>query len=143
MDFEDELKAAGVTPGRAIKWGLIVISVLIVLFIFARVLGLAGTVVGSATGVVNQTLNPSNVITTYERFHDRWKNFEARKAQIASYQVVVDAEDGTTALIEQQAMRQSCRQLAADYNADAAKTNRVIFKGRDAPETLNAQECDQ
>lgn len=128
--------------GKAVKWGAIIIAFLVILTVIGRIFGLVGTVANTATGVVNRTLDPDNVLATYERFHDRWKAFEARKGQIASYQVVVDTGD-TTALIEQQAMRQSCRELAASYNADSAKTNRSIFKGRSAPSTLNLEECDQ
>lgn len=133
------------TVWTAIKLGLGVIFVCVVLFVAAQVLGLFGTISNTATGVVNRTLNPDNVIATYEGFHDRWKAFEARKEQIKSYQFVVDSSEGPAkiqAVVEQQAMMQSCRDIAAKYNSDSAKINRNIFKGRSAPAELNSQECN-
>lgn len=129
---------------RMFKWGAIAIALCVALFMLGRVLGLFGTVANTATGVISRTLDPDNVIATYEGFHDRWKAFGARKEQIRSYQVVIDSSTGaskTTALVEQQAMMQSCRDIAARYNADSAKINRNIFKGKSAPAELNSGEC--
>lgn len=100
-----------------------------------------------ASGVVNQTLNASNAIGTYERFHDRWKGYDARLAQIETHKALVDRETDraeiTRLRIELAGMRQSCREVAAAYNADAAKTNRDIFRGREAPAELNMEACSR
>ena len=144
--FDKRLDAAydGMTWGKAFKYGSLAIALVIGLGVVGKVTGLIGAVIGAATGVISRTLEPDSIIATYEGFHDRWKAFESRRAQIASYAMIVDFATGsekTTAMIEQQAMMQSCRDIAARYNADSAKTNRVIFKGKEAPETLNMELC--
>ena len=100
----------------------------------------------SATGVAERTLDADNVIATYERFHDRWKGFEARKAQVretaALWAKETDPQERGRLGIEMRAQRQSCRDIAAGYNSDGAKTNRDIFKGKAAPAELNAAECE-
>jgi len=138
-----ELKSRDALP--VFKWGVIIILLCVSLFVVGKVIGLFGTVTGSATGVISRTLEPDNIISTYEGFHDRWKAFEARKSQIASYQAVIDGSTGsekTTALVEQQAMMQSCREIAAAYNANSDKINKSIFKGNAAPERLNQEDCN-
>ncbi len=99
----------------------------------------------SATGVVERTLDPNNVIATYERFHDRWKGYEARLRQIAETERNINAEtdprERQRLRVDLGAQRQSCREIAAGYNADAAKTNRSIFQGREAPATLDMERC--
>jgi hypothetical protein len=101
----------------------------------------------SVTGVVNRTLNPDNVIATYERFHDRATGFEARLAQVQGtsrlWREETDQAERSRLGIELRAQRQNCREIAAGYNADASKTNREIFRGRQAPERLDETRCEQ
>jgi hypothetical protein len=100
-----------------------------------------------ASGVVNQTLDARNAIATYERFHDRWRNYEARLGQIGSHTALLAVEtapdERRRLSIEIAAMRQSCRETAAGYNAEATMTNRAIFQGRTAPERLDMARCDR
>lgn len=121
-------------------------------------LGVVGLIVASTTismvtsplrttsGVVERTMDSANVLNTYERFHDTWKAFDARVAQLNSTKRLLSSETDQSEIrrfrIELEAQKQSCRELAAKYNADAAKTNRVIFQGREAPSTLNQNLCE-
>lgn len=147
-DFETKLdkELSGMTTWKAIRWGVTILFVLAVLGVAARGLGLIGTVTGAATGVINRTLDPDNILATYEGFYDRWQAYVARLAQVKSYAVIVDSSTGaskTQAMVEREAMRQSCRELAARYNADSLKANRDIFKGREAPATLDEVACNE
>jgi hypothetical protein len=53
-----------------------------------------------------------------------------------------DKTEATRVLIELEAMRQSCRDIAARYNADAAKINRSIFMGNGVPPALDDTACN-
>jgi hypothetical protein len=129
---------------RALKWVTVCFGFLVASWFVLSTIGVVGTVATTGQRVINKTLDADNVINTYERFHDRWKAFESRKAQIRSYASIdgETAEERSRLRMEVQAMRQSCRDLAAVYNADSAKTNRSIFRGTEAPATLNMEDCN-
>ena len=99
----------------------------------------------TASGIVSRTMNADNVLATYERFHDRWTGFEARVRQVDQTARDLAAEKNDAERIrlrvELGAQRQTCREIAAAYNADAIKTNRSIFQGREAPATLDMERC--
>lgn len=99
----------------------------------------------TASGVIERTMNPDNVLRTYELFHDRWTGFEARIRQIQETQGHLINEtnqaERSRLRVDMSAQRQSCREIAAAYNADATKTNRSIFQGREAPASLDMGRC--
>lgn len=107
---------------------------------------LANMAVNSATGVVSKTLDPNNVITRYEWFHDANGTFNLRISQIAIQKGAVanekDASERSRLNVELRGLQASCLKLANEYNANATKTNVSIFQGRDAPTNLNPQECN-
>lgn len=96
--------------------------------------------------VASKTLETDNIIFNYERFFDQNKNFVARVAQIkeqASYlEAETDPAEKSMLRTEVSAMRQSCRELAASYNADSQKLNRNLFKSNSLPAALDANECE-
>lgn len=96
--------------------------------------------------VINKTLETNNIITNYEAFIDIKNNFDARMDQIKTYQTVVeattDSSEKSRLIVELSAMKQSCRELAARYNANSSKMNRNIFKANNLPETLSIEECN-
>jgi hypothetical protein len=107
-------------------------------------LGLFSTfssVVTAPSRVINKTLETNNIISNYEFFHDANNQILARVAQVAEHKSLLtdvsDAAEKNRLRIELSAIKQSCRDLAGKYNANSAKVNRSIFKGRDAPETIN------
>jgi hypothetical protein len=127
------------------KMALIGVAAVAAISVGASVLSIATAPLRSASGVVNRTLDADNVIRTYELFHDRYNGFESRKRQIAETQAILNGEtdqrEKQRLRIDLGAQRQSCRDIAAAYNSDATKTNRSIFKGREAPEQLNMADC--
>lgn len=103
--------------------------------------------VTSAPGrVVSKTLETSNILTNYELFHDTSKQFDARVAQIAEHRDFLateqDPDERSRLRMELAAQQQSCRELAADYNANSLKLNRQLFKDRGLPPTLDAAACE-
>ena len=133
-----------------IKWGFIAAGVLMIGIPAISFLGSAGktvSAVATAPGrVIQRTLETDNIIHNYEWFHDTWAAYRAKLDQIATHSSLLDeAEDSrerSQIRTEVAAMRQKCRSLAEQYRANATKTNRGIFQGREAPETLDPQTCN-
>jgi len=97
--------------------------------------------------VIGKTLETNNIITNYELFHDEVRNFDARVAQVREYEGLLtaetDKEERVRLRMEMAAQQQSCRELAADYNANSAKINRKAFKGTSLPPSLDAALCEK
>jgi len=145
--FREEYGEARKTAWGALAWilcfGALAIATLFGLHIF----GVFGSVATAPGRVIERTMQPDNIINTYEWFHDANANYKARVAQIAAKKRDVSAPDNDSAerfrlRTELGAMQQSCRDIAQRYNANAMKTNRSIFMGREAPETLNPTACE-
>lgn len=105
------------------------------------------TSVTSAPGrVVGRTLQTDNIIQNYEGFYNRNANYGVRLAQVAEYRDYLknetDADEKQRLRIELSAMRLSCRELAAGYNADSAKQNRALFKSKGLPPVLSEEDCN-
>lgn len=96
--------------------------------------------------VVSKTLDTDNIIQSYNRFFAINSEYTSRVAQIAAHTATVsettDAAELGRLRMEVSAMRQSCRTLANDYNADAQKMNTSFFRDKDLPATLDAQKCE-
>lgn len=112
-----------------------------------------GTLIGttvmywvSAPGrVVSRTLDTSNVITSYERFHDLNASFTARVGMVRnlSAQLATTPQgDRDAQLTDLNTARQSCREIAAAYNADAGKLNKAVFQDRALPPLLDSALCE-
>jgi hypothetical protein len=96
--------------------------------------------------VINKTLQTNNILTNYEMFHDEAKNFDARVAQLTEQRGFLasekDSSERTRLRTELAAQQQSCRELAADYNANSLKLNRRLFKDNNLPIVLNPRFCE-
>ncbi len=133
----EELKTAG--AGRMFKWVVVGFAALAVLALVGGVFSTLTKVATAPGRVLDRALETGNIIHNYEWFHDTHAAYLSRRNQIASYKkVATDSQ----ALLELQAMRQSCRDLVTKYNANSTKTNRSIFKGRDAPSELDLNTCE-
>ncbi len=108
----------------------------------------ACNIVGGATvGVAEKTFDADNIIDNYEWYFDAYSEIQAKSPQIAQHQKYLEAEtdrkERINLRIELTAMQNSCRELAAKYNANSKKANRSIFKDHDLPHQLSATEhCD-
>lgn len=119
-----------------------------VLGIVAIVIVVGGVLVGVITaplGVVSKTVRPDNIINNYEWFHDAHGAYTARTRQVAERKTWLEAEkdeaERRRLRIELGAISQSCRDLAAQYNANAVKSNRALFMGKTLPLELNQELC--
>lgn len=96
--------------------------------------------------IVSKTFDADHVISSYEWFHDAHGNFKAKTSQVAQFKKLRDEEkdeaEKRRLRTDMAAIQQSCRDLANRYNANSTKSNKSIFKGREAPETLNAENCE-
>lgn len=115
-------------------------------------LGIVGSMVGTFTSVatapgrvISKTLETNNIIQSYERFRDLNGVFVARVSQLRAHKQLLDAEtdpaEKRRLRIEFAGQQQSCRDIAARYNADSSKMNKAIFRA-DAPTTLDATNCE-
>lgn len=96
--------------------------------------------------VISKTLQTNNILSNYELFHDESKQFDARVAQLTEHRGFLAAEadpaEKSRLRMELAAQQQSCRELAADYNANSLKLNRQLFKDRGLPPVLDAALCE-
>lgn len=96
--------------------------------------------------VINKTLETNNIIHNYEWFHDTNAAYLTRVNQIRDYRgFLKDEKDNlerNRLRVELAAIQQTCRDLVTRYNANSIKTNRSIFKGREAPENLDINTCE-
>lgn len=98
------------------------------------------------TRIINRVLDPDRAISRYEFFHDAHNQIRARVAQIKGHRDLMKQtmreDEGIRLRIELAAMQQTCRDLAARYNADASKTHVDIFRGRTAPASIDTGVCE-
>jgi len=128
-----------------LKYALIGGAALIALPVVGGLYSTFSSVATAPSRVINKTLQTDNIINNYEWFHDAYGQYRARVSQITQHkQFMADADkaEATRLRIELGAIQQSCRELAAQYNANATKSNRSIFMGQEAPESLSEQQCN-
>jgi hypothetical protein len=124
-------------------------------WIFKIVFGFGVAIVGGIAlislvtgplGLLQKTFNADNIIHNYEWFHRSHTAFTARVNQIKGHKVLAsenkDAAEASRIRIELVGMQQSCRELAAKYNAQSAMVNRSIFRGTSTPAELNPASCE-
>lgn len=114
--------------------------------IACSVLSTTASVTTAPGRVVSETFRTGNILSTYEGFFDTKAQYESRVAQIAERESLIREEKDSNEMrrmrIELSATRQSCRELAQTYNADAQKNNDSLFLDRDLPTRLNPQACE-
>lgn len=109
-------------------------------------IGGAASVASAPGRVVSKTMQTDNIIGSYESFFNRKAAFDARVAQIDEHVGLMkentDPAETSRLRIELAGMRQSCRELATTYNADAAKMNKSLFRDGKLPATLSETDCN-
>jgi len=128
-----------------IKYSIIAMLILLLLGIVGSLLGMFGKVVSAPSRVIDKTLNTNNIIQSYEWFYDVNAGYESRIGQIRdiSSQEGISETDSISLRTELSAVKQSCRELVTEYNANSQKMNKQIFKGWTLPVTLNLETCDK
>lgn len=134
----------------------VLVSVLFILFglsIIAGIMSLVSAPFRSATGVVERTINPDNVIANYEWFKRQVQDVKAIDVRLRASQLTLDQfnavagpRDKWTFEDKQEHARLSSivlglqgqrASMVAEYNARTEMANRALFKTSDLPETLN------
>jgi hypothetical protein len=148
MMFEDYYEA---NPSRGdfwylLRWCLLVAFLVFLLFLALHAMGVIGTVATAPGRVINKTLDTDNILTTYEWFFDTNAQYESRLSQIKAHAVMLkeetDPKERTRLSVELAAMRQSCRDLATKYNANADKANKAVFKTQATPQSVAPNACE-
>lgn len=125
---------------------LIGVGLLIAVPVGLNAIGVFNSVATAPGRVINKTLETNNIIFNYERFFNVNANYKSRVAQIEEYRPLIagetDPSEKARLRTELSAMKQSCRELANGYNADAGKMNRSLFRDRDLPEQLDVAACE-
>ena len=125
---------------------VIIGAVAIVAFFALHLFGVFSSVATAPGRVINKTMETNNIISNYEWYHDTHAAYRARLAQVQQFKTIfnteTDAKEKSRLRIELAAMQQSCRDLVTKYNANSTKTNRVIFRGKEAPESLPENSCE-
>ena len=136
------------------RWGNIFLGT--VIFVAAiGALGVIGSIIGAASStaslpgrVIENTMTTDNAVGSYETFRDEYQAYNARLAQIHEFdqriKAKVSSDENDRLQTELSGQRQSCRDTAAQYNADSSKANHNIFKlgGGSLPNTLDMDACD-
>lgn len=156
MDHYDDLyqkefnKQANSFFKHPIRWifgaALLIGFVSLGLSLIGGVFSTASTVASAPGRVIQKTLETNNIIQSYEWYYDTNAAYDARLGQVRQFKNLfsteTDKEEKTRIRIEMAAMQQTCRSLAAKYNANSRKMNKSIFKGWDLPELLNINNCE-
>lgn len=100
----------------------------------------------AADGVADRVADPDKIIHDYEWFHTASTRVESRVAQVAATREMIAAEADAGEVrrlkVELAGQQQSCRELVADYNANAQKMTVGIFKGWSLPDSIDPNECE-
>lgn len=142
---------------KIVKYAFAAIGILLLLAIFGLFVravffpvNVAGKVMDTTAGVVDKTLNADNVLFNYEMFHDLYNgtlqlkaNIEQVDKQIADLKAEYSKptsqwdKEGRKRLSFLEDTRNGYlmqyNRNAADYNSNASKLNRKLFKDRSLP----------
>lgn len=131
--------------GKIIGWGVVGLLVFAGMGIVNSYIHTAAVVATAPSRVITKTMETNNIINNYEWFHDVNAQYKSRVAQINEYEgrnkIETDKTERNRLAVELSALRQTCRDLAVRYNANATKSNRSIFMGTETPETLSMEKC--
>lgn len=144
--MNEEFRRSYKATEREVYWTMPrLASAAVILAVFLVAAGLAIALLTAPMNVVRETLRTDNIINNYEWFHDASQQFTARTRQVAERQTWLagegEAGEKNRLRIELGAISQSCRELVARYNANAMKSNRSLFMGRNVPTNLDAGLC--
>lgn len=136
----------------AINIGVSVVTVLAVISLFAMAAGLVTMPFRTATGIIERTANPDNVLANYEWFKRQYQDVKAidvkitaTETQVSSFAASAGSRDKWTFEDKQESARlngvllglQGQRaSMVAEYNARTQMTNRNIFRTGDLPDHL-------
>lgn len=114
--------------------------------VLAPTLAVGVSLLNKPAALVSKATDTTKMIQNYEWFHEASTNFDARKGQVKQFKTLLAEEEdkGEKARlrVDLAAMQQSCRELAAKYEAQSNKIHVGYLKSNALPESLNAKECE-
>ena len=129
-----------------LKIGLGVAALLVGVPVAISAIGSINSVATAPGRVVQETMKTNNIINNYEGFFVRKAEYDARLGQIADHKKLIadnaDPAEAARLRIELAAMRQSCRDIAVIYNANASMATKELFQSDDLPAELSEAACD-
>lgn len=96
--------------------------------------------------LVSKATDTTKMLQNYEWFYEAANNFGARSSQVRSFKTLLQQEsdqaERSRLRVDLAAVQQSCRELAAKYEAQSGKIHVGYLKSQSLPESLNAKECE-
>lgn len=96
--------------------------------------------------LVSKATDTTKMLQNYEWFYEASNNFVARSAQVATFKTMLleetDKGEKARLRVDLAGVQQSCRELAAKYEAQTGKIHVGYLKSKSLPESLNAKECE-
>jgi len=121
-------------------WQIVAIVVLL------PTLALGVNILNKPAQLVSKATNTTKMLQNYEWFYEASNNFKARASQVTSTKNAIASEEDkaekSRLRIDLSAIQQSCRELAAKYEAQSGKIHVGYLKSNSLPESLNAKECE-
>lgn len=118
---------------------LLLVFVIPTLFILVNI-------VTKPAALVNKATDTTKMLQNYEWFYEASNNFNARVSQITTFKKMLEAEldpsEKSRLRIDLAAMQQSCREMAAKYEAQSGKVHVGYLKSNSLPASLNPKECE-
>lgn len=131
---------------RYLLYTIAAFGIIICLVVAGSILSTVGSVVSAPSRVITKTLETNNIINNYEWFHDQYAAYQKQLGIIKDYKEFYateqDSLERNKLRMELAAYKNICRKLVTEYNANATKSNRSIFMGTEAPESLDISTCE-
>jgi hypothetical protein len=129
--YDDDLPNARDVAKGGIKWGLVLMVVVVVL-------GAVGFAIRAVTaparmvgGVVDQVFDADNALRNYRWFHEAFQQIKAKTGQIRLAKSALEASAQgrqEARRVELLGVQQGCMGLVSEYNARATRADTVIFQ---------------
>lgn len=99
-----------------------------------------------ASRTTTSVLQTDNILQNYDWFLQVNSNYNTRLPQIreavTAYNAEQDPVERARLRTDLNGVRQSCRELANDYNNRSQQQNRRLFRDRNLPESLDVAACE-
>lgn len=96
--------------------------------------------------LLDKATDTTKMLANYEWFYETSNNFNTRTTQVAALKKILmeetDKSEKSRLRVDLSAVQQSCRELAAKYEAQSGKIHVGYLKSKSLPESLNAKECE-
>jgi hypothetical protein len=114
--------------------------------VMAPTIILAVAMVNKPAALASKATDTTAMLRNYEWFHEAASNYVARTAQVRSFKTLLaqepDKGEQSRLRVDLAAVQQSCRDLAAKYEAQTGKIHVGYLKSKSLPESLNQKECE-